>query len=82
MKTKLASKVHCNEVTKYICENLDEQLNSRKCRAIKKHLQSCPGCSEDLADLKRVIVLYRRESVPRISPAIEKRLFAALKLKL
>ncbi len=82
MKTKPASKIHCDEVTKYICENLDEQLNSRKCRAIKKHLETCPKCSKDLAGLKRVIALYRKETVPRISPAIEKRLFATLNLKL
>ena len=81
MKMKPVSNLNCNKVTKYICENLDQHLNSRKCRAIKKHLQSCPECSKDLADLKRVVALYRKESVARITPAIEKRLFAALKLK-
>lgn len=82
MKTKTASKVHCNEVTKYVCENLDEQLDSPKCRAIKKHLQTCPNCSKELSDLKKVITLYRKESVPRLDQAVEKRLFAAIKLKL
>ncbi len=82
MKTITARTVRCNEVTKYICENLDAQLNSPKCRAIKKHLQSCKTCSKNLADLKKVIAMYRRESVPRLSQSIEKQLFAALKLKL
>ena len=82
MKTKPASNVRCNEVAKYICENLDEHMDSRKCRAIKKHLQSCQTCSKDLADVKKVITLYRSESVPRLTPDIEKRLFAALKLEL
>jgi len=81
MKTKPVSRVRCHEAAKYICENLDQPLNSRKCRAIKKHLQSCRGCSKDLADLKRVIALYRSESVARITPAVEKKLVAALQLK-
>jgi anti-sigma factor RsiW len=82
MKTKPAVKLHCNEVAKYVCENLDEQLNSRKCRAIKKHLQTCPKCSKELADLKKIITLYRKESDPHLPQAIHKRLFAALKMEL
>ena len=82
MKTKSAGEVRCSEATEFICENLDEQLDSAKCRAIKKHLQTCATCSKDLADLKRIIALYRRESSPRLSHAIEKRIFAALMLKL
>ncbi len=82
MKTKPARKVHCDEVAKYICENLDEQLDSPKCRAIKKHLQTCATCAKDLADLKKVIALYRKESSLHLPQAVEKRLFATLKLEL
>jgi len=82
MRTKTAHTMRCTEATKYVCENLDEQLDSAKCRAIKKHLQSCKKCSRNLADLKRVIAMYQRESAPRLSRSVEKRLFAALKLQL
>jgi anti-sigma factor RsiW len=82
MKMKPVGNIHCDEAAKYICENLDEKLDSPKCRAIKKHLQTCETCSKDLADVKKIIALYRKESVPHLSPAIEKRLFAALKLEL
>lgn len=82
MKTKTGRAVHCDEVTKYICENLDEQVNSPRCRAIKKHLQSCAACSKNLADLKKVVLLYRHESIPRLTRSAEKRLFKALKLEL
>jgi hypothetical protein len=81
MKTKPVSKSRCSEVAKYVCENLDEQLNSQKCRAIKKHLLTCPKCSKDLTDLKKVIALYRNESIPHIPKAVEKRFLASLHFK-
>jgi 4-hydroxy-3-methylbut-2-en-1-yl diphosphate synthase IspG/GcpE len=81
MKKKPINKTRCSEVAKYICENLDERLNSRRCRAIKKHLLSCPKCTKDLTDLKKVIALYRKETVTNLPQAIEKSIFAALKLE-
>ncbi|MFZ1978050.1 MAG: zf-HC2 domain-containing protein [Bacteroidota bacterium] len=81
MKTKPVNKVRCTEAAKYVCENLDEQLNSRKCRAIKKHLLTCPKCSKDLIDMKKVIALYRKETVPHIPKAIQKRLLASISHK-
>lgn len=82
MKTKSISKLRCSEVAKFVCENLDEQLNSPKCRAIKKHLQACPKCTKNLTDLKKVIGLYRRESDRHLPQAIQKKLFATLKFEL
>jgi 4-hydroxy-3-methylbut-2-en-1-yl diphosphate synthase IspG/GcpE len=82
MKKKFANKLRCTEVAKYVCENLDEQLNSRKCQAIKKHLQTCPQCTKNLTDLKKVIALYRKESDPHLPQAIQKKLFATLKFEL
>jgi len=81
MKAKPSNKIHCNDAVKYICENLDEDLNSRKCRAIKKHLQTCTNCSKDLGTLKKIITLYRMESAPSLSREVQKKLFAALKLE-
>ena len=59
MKTKTVNKLSCNEVAKYVCENLDEYLNSRECRAIRKHLQTCPKCTKQLDSLKKTVILYR-----------------------
>ncbi len=78
MKTNPASKVRCTEVAKYVCENLDEQLNSRKCRAIKKHLQTCPKCSADLDSLKKTVFLYRTCPTPVISAQFHKKFMADL----
>lgn len=62
-------KPHCRDVFRHICGNLDEDLNSRKCRSIKKHLQGCPDCRGYLDSLKETILLYRRYPVPKRSTA-------------
>jgi|WetSurMetagenome_2_1015567.scaffolds.fasta_scaffold53913_3 hypothetical protein len=78
MKTKPVSKLRCSEVARYVCENLDEQLNSRKCLAIKKHLQNCPQCSTELDSLKKTVFLYRTCPTPKIASQSHKKFMADL----
>jgi len=80
MKTKPVNKLRCNEVAKYVCENLDEQLNSRKCQAIKKHLQTCPKCSAQLNSLKKTVFLYRNCATPLLTTTDHEKLMAGLSL--
>jgi anti-sigma factor RsiW len=81
MKVKRVKTIRCGEAAKYICENLDEHLNSRRCQQIKRHLRECPKCTHNLADLKKIIALYRKTLVPRIPHTAHKQLFTALNLK-
>jgi hypothetical protein len=81
MKTKRERAVHCKEVTKHVCEHLDEKMNSPRCRQIRKHLQGCPDCTAYLDGLKKTIELYRNISNPRVPQSAHKKLFAALKLE-
>ena len=80
MKTKSIKKLRCTEVAKYVCENLDEQLNSRKCQAIKKHLQTCPKCSVQLDSLKKTVFLYRNCPTPILTAKDHEKLMAGLSL--
>jgi hypothetical protein len=80
MKTKTVNKLRCSEVAKYVCENLDEQLDSQKCRAIKKHLQTCTKCTHQLDSLKKTAFLYRNCPTPGISAHTHKKLMAGLSL--
>jgi len=80
MKKKSINKLRCTEVVKYVCENLDEQQNSRKCREIKKHLQTCPICTQQLDSLKKTVLLYRNCPTPGISEQSHKKLMASLSL--
>lgn len=65
----------CKSVYEYICENLDADMNSAKCRAIKKHLAACPDCAAYLDSLKKTILLYKREPGPRVPLSVHRRLF-------
>ncbi len=64
----------CKSVYKHICENLDFDINSPECRAIKKHLTSCPDCSAYLDSLKKTILLYKHEPGPRMPLSAHRRL--------
>jgi predicted anti-sigma-YlaC factor YlaD len=68
----------CKRVYRYICENLDADINSPKCRAIKKHLDACPDCSAYLDSLKKTILLYKNEPGPRVSALQHRRLVKAI----
>ncbi len=49
----------CKKVYRHICESLDEDLDTPRCRAIKAHIASCPNCRTYMASLKKTIRLYR-----------------------
>ena len=65
----------CKNIYHHICENLDADINSPKCKAIKKHLDECPDCSAYLDSLKKTIVLYRRETGPTVALSVHNRLW-------
>ncbi len=64
----------CKSAYRFICENLDFDIHSPRCRAIKKHLDSCPDCSAYLDSLKKTILLYKHEPGPRVPLSLHKRL--------
>jgi hypothetical protein len=72
----------CKGVYKYICENLDANVNSPKCRAIKKHLDACPDCAAYLDSLKKTILLFKREPGPSVPLSVHRRLFKKIDVTL
>jgi hypothetical protein len=78
MKKKQLS---CKEIAKHIFGELDEQINSARCREIKKHLEACPNCIAYLDSLKKTIYLYREYPNPKLRDKCRKELYSMLKLK-
>jgi predicted anti-sigma-YlaC factor YlaD len=68
----------CREVYKYVCTNLDQNLNSARCRRIKKHLSECPDCAAYLDSLRKTISLYREYPTPHVPRSVHKRLFRVI----
>lgn len=56
----------CTDVYRHICDNLDQDINSPRCRAIKKHIASCPDCLSYLESLKTTVALYRAVPAPPV----------------
>ncbi len=74
-------KIDCLDVAKHVCGDLDEHINSPECKAIKKHLQSCPNCTAYLDSLKKTVLIYQHIPNPRFPKRSRKKLFAKLKIK-
>jgi hypothetical protein len=64
-----------------MCDNLDADLSSQKCREIKAHIKRCKNCTAYLDSLKKTIFLYRTYPIPDVPLKTEKKLFAAISLE-
>lgn len=73
--------VRCHDVLGHICEELDTRMNSAKCRALKRHLETCPNCTAYLDSLRKTITLYSTSPNPRLPGKVRNELFAVLKLE-
>jgi len=74
-------KIDCLDVAKHVCGDLDEHIDSEECRAIRKHLESCPNCTAYLDSLKKTVLIYQHIPSPRFPKRSRKKLFAKLKIK-
>ncbi len=67
--------MRCNEAYRFICDNLDQSVDSPECRAIRRHLEECPDCRLYLDSLKKTVTLYRLEPGARkVPPGVHDRL--------
>ena len=69
----------CIDVYLHVCEDLDQNLGTRRCREIKLHLRACPNCRAYLESLKRTVAICGSLSSPPLSAAAHRRLVSALK---
>jgi hypothetical protein len=74
----LSANLTCKEIANHICNELDDHIDSPRCRAIKKHLGSCPHCTAYLKNLKQTIHLYREYPHPKVTDRCRKQLFDML----
>lgn len=70
----------CKEAYLHICDNLDADLDSDKCREVRKHLASCPDCTALLDSVKKTVSLYKKAPNPEVPSAAHKRLFKTIEI--
>jgi len=56
-------KINCQEVMTHVCVSLGEDLNSKKCIRIKKHIEECDSCKKYLESLKGTINLFQKDCI-------------------
>lgn len=72
--------VKCKDVMIHICENLKEDLDSEKCRAIKEHIEHCTSCADYCTSVESTISWYR-EYDPGFTDDMHKNLLKKLNLE-
>ncbi|MEK7263142.1 MAG: hypothetical protein AAB071_01350 [Bacteroidota bacterium] len=72
-------KEQCNKILQFICINLDENIHSKRCAEIKKHIEECTDCSAYLHTLKQTIAFYRSYPVPPLSKKEKEKIFKKAK---
>jgi predicted anti-sigma-YlaC factor YlaD len=68
----------CTEAYRFICDNLDQDLNSPRCRRIRSHLAGCTECRTLLDSVKKTVRLYRMMPVPRVPSSLHNTLVRAV----
>jgi anti-sigma factor (TIGR02949 family) len=51
---------HCQVLLERLSAYLDGDLSAASCRAIERHAEGCPRCTELIADLRRTVGLCQR----------------------
>jgi anti-sigma factor RsiW len=68
----------CAAVYRFICDNLDENIRSARCRAIRKHIACCPACHAYLDSVKKTVLLYREAPLPPVPRSAHRSLMRAI----
>ncbi len=70
--------MNCKKTYRYVCENLDANLNSPTCIEIKKHLDHCTNCTAYLETLKKTVLLYKNQQSPALLKSTRKNLIRSI----
>jgi len=68
----------CHKILQQICDDLSEDINSDVCDHIRRHLNSCPQCTEQLTSMRAVVQLYRCLGEREVPSSIHQRLVTLL----
>jgi len=74
--------MNCRQTYRFICDNLDENITSARCRAIRHHIACCPRCQAYLDSVKKTVRLYRNAPGPKLSRALHRDLMKTLDAEL
>lgn len=72
--------MHCKEAYLFICDNLDQPIDSPECQEIRRHIAECPDCQSYLDSLKKTVTLYQTVPNPqRVPQGVHERLMRMIR---
>jgi hypothetical protein len=70
----------CEQALQEICADLSENIDSEVCDQLRRHLQECPNCSQQLSAIRTTVHLYHCLWEQEVPQAIHQRLALMLNL--
>jgi predicted anti-sigma-YlaC factor YlaD len=72
--------MECDKILEQLCAELSEDIHSELCGEIRRHLDACSACREQLQSVRNTVALYRCLKEKNVPGAIHRRLMALLKV--
>jgi hypothetical protein len=70
--------MECDQFLQRLCNDLAEDINSEVCAALKKHLQTCETCQQQVRSMRNTVNLFRCLDEKEVPPNIHERLVKML----
>ncbi len=58
---------HCLDILRQLSAYIDDELPSKICEELRRHLGACPNCEEFVASLRNTVTLCRHRPTPGLS---------------
>jgi len=71
----------CEEIAKRLCEELSEDVDSEVCEEMRKHLEECEDCRNEVQSVRETVHLFQCIKGKPIPKDIHERLLTILNLE-
>lgn len=71
----------CEKLLKQVCDKLAEDINSELCEELRKHLETCPDCRNQVQSMRGTITLFRCLKEKKVPHDVHARLFKLLNVE-
>ena len=72
--------MECEDVLKQLCDELAEDVNSETCEKLRKHLESCHDCANQLGSMRNTVNLFKCLEEKNVPSGIHERLLKMLNI--
>lgn len=71
----------CEKLLKQVCDDLAEEVNSELCTELKKHLENCEDCRNQVESMRGTVTLYQCLKEKKVPQDIHQRLLKLLNVQ-